>query len=68
LGFNLTKACRVVQVEFSWVYDENRQVFDRAHRYGQKNDVLVQYVVYKNSIDRKVIETAMRKKALGEIL
>jgi SWI/SNF-related matrix-associated actin-dependent regulator 1 of chromatin subfamily A len=68
LGFNLTKANRVVFVEFSWGYEDNRQVYDRAHRHGQENAVHVDYLIFKNSIDRKVIEVTERKRALGAYL
>jgi SWI/SNF-related matrix-associated actin-dependent regulator 1 of chromatin subfamily A len=62
LGFTLTKATRVVFAEFSWVPAINDQASDRAHRIGQKDNVLVQYLVFKNSIDRTVIETILRKR------
>lgn len=68
IGLNLQKATRVPLVEFDWVYDTNRQLFDRAHRFGQTNPVLVQYLVYKNSIDRKVVEVFMRKKSMGQVI
>lgn len=61
-GFTLTKASRVVFVEYSWVPAENDQAADRAHRIGQKDHVFVQYLVYRNSIDRTVLETVLRKR------
>lgn len=61
-GLTLTKASRVVFVEFSWVPADNDQASDRAHRIGQRDNVFVQYLVFKNSIDRQVIETVLRKK------
>lgn len=61
-GFTLTKATRVIFVEFSYVPGENDQASDRAHRIGQKGSVLVQYMVYADSIDKKVIETLLRKR------
>lgn len=68
VGFTLTKATRVAMVEASWVPAENAQAGDRAHRVGQKDHVLVQYFVFKNSIDRKVIESNLRKMKLTETL
>lgn len=62
VGFNLTKACRVVFAEFSWTPAENDQAIDRAHRIGQGQSVLAQYVVFKNSIDRAVMSTVLSKK------
>lgn len=67
-GFTLTKATRVVFVEFSWVPADNDQASDRAHRIGQSENVLVQYLVYKNSVDKAVIETVLRKKKVTEKL
>lgn len=62
VGFNLTKASRVVLVEFSWCDADNSQAVDRAFRYGQTKTVLAQYLLYKNSIDRAVYETLLRKR------
>lgn len=65
VGFTLTKATRVVFVEFSWVDGDNTQASDRAHRIGQHQTVFVQYVVLKNSIDRKRMETLLKKRQLS---
>ncbi len=65
LGFTLTKATRVLFVEFSWVDGQNGQASDRAHRIGQNQSVLVQYVVLKDSFDRQRMETLLRKRALA---
>lgn len=62
LGFTLTAASRVLFAEFSWVPGENDQASDRAHRIGQLDNVFVQYLVFKNSIDRTVLESMLRKK------
>jgi hypothetical protein len=68
LGLNMQKAHTIPLVEFSWVYSDNEQFFGRAHRYGVKHPVSVLYVTYQNSIDRRVIETNLRKKALGQTI
>lgn len=62
IGFTLTKATRVVFVEYSWVPGDNDQAGDRAHRIGQDQPVHVQYMVYRDSIDQAVIETLLRKR------
>jgi SWI/SNF-related matrix-associated actin-dependent regulator 1 of chromatin subfamily A len=62
VGFTLTKASRVLFVEFSWVDGDNQQASDRAHRIGQKDSVLVQYVVLKDSIDHARMEVLLRKR------
>lgn len=65
-GLTLTKATRVIFVEFSWVPSDNDQASDRAHRIGQTDNVFVQYLVYENSVDKAVIETILRKKKTTE--
>lgn len=61
-GFTLTKATQVIFAEFSWSPGDNDQAADRAHRIGQKNHVLVRYLVYRDSIDKTVLETIFRKR------
>lgn len=61
-GFTLTKATRVIHVEPSWVPADSDQASDRAHRIGQKSPVFIQYLCFKNSLDRAVLETAIRKR------
>ncbi len=62
IGFDITKATRAVFVEFSWVPGDNDQAVDRIHRIGQEHSVHVQYLVFKNSFDRIVMETNLRKR------
>jgi SWI/SNF-related matrix-associated actin-dependent regulator 1 of chromatin subfamily A len=61
VGFTLTKASRVIFVEFAWVPGDNSQASDRTHRIGQNKTVLVQYLVFKDSVDKAVIETLLVK-------
>lgn len=65
-GFTLTKATRVIFAEFSFTPADNDQASDRAHRIGQKDNVLVEYLVYRNSVDKAVIETILAKKKITE--
>lgn len=65
VGYTLTKASRVIFVEFTWVDGDNSQASDRAHRIGQQFEVLVQYVVLKGSIDRKRMEVLLNKRRLS---
>lgn len=62
IGFTLTKATRVIFAEFDWVPGVNEQASDRAHRIGQTSSVLVQYIAYKDSVDKLVLETVLRKR------
>jgi SWI/SNF-related matrix-associated actin-dependent regulator 1 of chromatin subfamily A len=62
IGFTLTKANRVLFVEFDWVPGVNKQAEDRAHRIGQNEMVIVQYVALRNSLDLAVIDSILRKE------
>ncbi len=63
VGFTLTRANRVLFVEFDWVPGVNDQASDRPHRIGQTKSVFVQYMVYQNSLDKRVLEGIIRKRA-----
>jgi len=62
VGFDLIKANRVIFLEFPWVPAEIDQAIHRADRHGQTQAVLAQYIVYKNSLDRAVLETIFQKR------
>jgi SNF2 family DNA or RNA helicase len=62
LGFTITKATRVIFVEFSWRDGDNIQAADRAHRIGQDKTVLVQYTVLKNSYDAERMAALLEKR------
>lgn len=62
VGFNVTKANRVMHVEYSWVPGENDQSTARSHRLGQDKSVFVQYFCYANSLDNAILRSLMRKR------
>lgn len=64
LGFNITKATRILNLEPDWTPSTNNQGRDRAHRYGQTKTVLAQYMCFKNSVDQRVLNTVLRKTKL----
>lgn len=68
VGFTMTKASRVVFVEYSWTPADNDQAADRAHRIGQRDVVYVQYLVLPNSIDNMVAATFIEKQQRFETL
>lgn len=69
VGLTLTAASYVIFVEPSWVPGENYQAIDRAHRIGQKNFVLAEFLVHKGSLDERVLKTMLKKqKNIDEIL
>lgn len=66
IGFDMWKASRVLFVEWSWVPGENDQAIERAWKVDKKENIFVQYLVYKNSVDRMVLETIFKKKKAQE--
>jgi SWI/SNF-related matrix-associated actin-dependent regulator 1 of chromatin subfamily A len=66
IGFTLTKATRGIFAEYSWVPGENEQAGDRMHRIGQKNSVLIQYMLFEKTLDQLVLETLMKKRRITQ--
>lgn len=62
LGLTLTRATRVVFMEYSETPAENEQAEDRAHRIGQKGSVYIQYLVLPNSLDEIYLGMIMEKQ------
>lgn len=69
IGLNLQIASHVIFAEMSWVPADNEQAMDRAHRIGQKNSVIADYLIHKNSVDEHILKTVNKKsKIIGNIL
>lgn len=47
----------VVFAEITWVPGQIKQAMDRCHRIGQKNKVLVQFLVMKGGIDEDIFDS-----------
>lgn len=62
VGFNFSKASRVVFVEWSWVPSDNDQAMDRMYDMTKETNVFAQYLTYRNSVDRTVLENNLRKR------
>lgn len=60
-AITLTASSYVIFVEFSWVPGDNEQAMDRAHRIGQKDNVLVEFLVHKDSIDERILQFNLEK-------
>jgi SWI/SNF-related matrix-associated actin-dependent regulator 1 of chromatin subfamily A len=66
VGLTLTKSSHVIFVEMEWTPAIMEQAEDRAHRIGQKNAVLVQYLVYDGSIDGMLARKLVDKEEIIE--
>lgn len=64
VGYNLTAASRVVLCEADWTPGNNSQAIDRAHRIGQRDHVLAQYLVVPDSLDERVLGSLNKKKRM----
>jgi len=62
LGLTLTRATRVIFVEYSWSPTENEQAEDRANRIGSKWAVFAQYLVLPGSLDEYMLEKNFEKQ------
>ncbi|MEM0325330.1 MAG: DEAD/DEAH box helicase, partial [Candidatus Aenigmatarchaeota archaeon] len=61
VGLNLTKASNLIFVETSLVPAELLQAEDRLHRIGQKNNILINYLIYENSLDENIYRYINKK-------
>ncbi|KNC53652.1 chromatin-remodelling complex ATPase ISWI2 [Thecamonas trahens ATCC 50062] len=64
LGINLATADTVIIFDSDWNPQMDLQAMDRAHRIGQKKQVIVARFCADNTIEEKIIERAMQKLKL----
>jgi len=62
IGINLTAAEVVIMNDLSFVPSHHSQAEDRAYRHGQKNNVIVYYPIFENTIEQIVFNILQRKK------
>ncbi len=65
-GITLTASSHVIFVEEDWVPGRISQAEDRAHRIGQKDNVLVEHFILPGSIDSKMAKTHVRKQEIAD--
>lgn len=61
-GITLTAASTVIFVENSWIPGDVQQAIDRCHRIGQRDAVLAQFLVVKDSIEEHIMKTLLDKQ------
>ena len=64
VGITLTASRIAIFAELDWVPGNMEQASDRLHRIGQKDTVLIQYLVFDQSVDAKIAKTLVQKQAI----
>ncbi len=67
-GLNLVKATHVIHFDRWWNPAVENQATDRAHRIGQKKDVLVHLMITEGTIEEHVDEILVRKSKLSDLV
>ena len=62
VGITLTAAEAVIFNDISFVPSDMAQAEDRAYRYGQKNNVLIYYPIFHNSVEAIIYDMVNAKK------
>jgi SWI/SNF-related matrix-associated actin-dependent regulator 1 of chromatin subfamily A len=62
VGITLTAAEAVIMNDLSFLPSDHSQAEDRAYRYGQKNNVLVYYPLFENTIEGIIYDILQNKK------
>ena len=65
-GLTLTAGEAVVMNDLSFLPSDHSQAEDRAYRFGQKNNVLVYYPLYENTIEGIIYDILRKKKDIFE--
>ncbi|KAJ1935095.1 chromatin remodeling complex Adenosinetriphosphatase, partial [Linderina macrospora] len=68
LGITLTAADTVCIYDSDWNPQADLQAMDRAHRIGQTKQVYVYRFITENTVEEKVIEKAMQKLRLDQLV
>lgn len=65
VGLNLTQADYVLMMNPWWNPQAEQQAIDRAHRIGQKKNVMVYRFITQNTIEEKIAKLQEKKKHLA---
>ena len=65
LGINLATADTVIIYDSDWNPHNDIQAFSRAHRIGQKNNVVYVDLVCSGTVDEKIVKALRAKKQVA---
>ncbi|XP_030072905.1 helicase-like transcription factor [Microcaecilia unicolor] len=65
VGLNLTAASRVFLMDPAWNPAAEEQCFDRCHRLGQKQEVIITKFIVKNSVEENMLKIQNKKRELA---
>ena len=69
VGLTLTAAEAVIMNDLSFLPSDHSQAEDRAYRFGQKNNVLVYYPIFDNTIEGIIYDILdKKKKIIGTVM
>jgi chromodomain-helicase-DNA-binding protein 1 len=68
LGINLATADTVIIFDSDWNPQNDLQAQARAHRIGQKNQVMIYRLVTKKSVEEDIVERAKQKMVLDHLV
>lgn len=68
VGITLVEARTAIFAEISWVPGEIFQAVDRIHRIGQKEKVLIQFMVWENTLEEFMLRSVIDKKHVVEAI
>ena len=68
LGINLTSADTVFIVDGDFNPHNDIQALSRAHRIGQKNNLMIYRLVGRSTVEEKMIEMARQKLLVGHLV
>ena len=68
LGINLHNANIVIIFDSDWNPQVDLQAIDRAHRIGQKKQVIVYRFVTEGTVEEKIVERAARKLKVDHLI
>lgn len=63
-GLTLTASAHVIFSEFWWVPGIMAQMEDRTHRIGQRNSVLIEYLLLDGSMDLRKLQSVLAKQEI----